>query len=32
VSRHKRYGEFEYDVEAELTRYKVSSHGIRISL
>lgn len=23
VSRHKRYGEFEYDVEAELARYKV---------
>jgi adenylosuccinate synthase len=32
VSRHKRYGEFEYDVEAELARYKVSSHGICISL
>ena len=23
VSRHKRYGEFDYDVEAELERYKV---------
>jgi len=23
VSRHKRYGSFEYDVEAELVRYQV---------
>jgi adenylosuccinate synthase len=28
VSRHKRYGEFEYDVEAELERYKVLSFTI----
>lgn len=24
ASRHKRYGEFDYDVEAELKRYKVT--------
>jgi adenylosuccinate synthase len=27
VSRHKRYGEFDYDVEAELERYKVVRWG-----
>ena len=27
ASRHKRYGEFEYDVEAELVRYKVFPSG-----
>jgi adenylosuccinate synthase len=26
VSRHKRYGEFEYDVEGELARYKVKTY------
>ena len=32
VSRHKRYGDFEYDVEAELVRYKVPSESMRCDL
>jgi len=32
ASRHKRYGDFEYDVDAELARYKVLSESIRCNL